>query len=50
MHVYIKKLIDSSPEDTKGFNHTAAPEYLFQTADDENTIISLLTKVMSALF
>ena len=43
MYDYIKKLIDSLPEDTKEFNHTAALVYRFQT-DDENTIILLLTK------
>ena len=43
---YIKKLIDSLPEDSIGSKHTAAPEYLFLT--NENT--TKLSKDMEELF
>lgn len=43
---YIKKLIDSLPEDMIGIKHTAPPEHLFRT-DEE---LSKLSKDMSELF
>ena len=47
MYDCIKKLINSLPEDTLGSKHTAAPEYLFQT-DNEQPI--KLSTEMSDLF
>ena len=47
MYDYIKKLIDSLSEDMISAKHTAAPEYLFPT-DDEDAI--KLSKEMSDLF
>ena len=46
MYDYIKKLIDSLPEDMIGVKHTAAPEYLFWTDEESST----LSKDMKELF
>ena len=46
MYDYIKKLIDSLPEDMIGSKHTAAPEHFFRI-DEEATKLS---KYMVELF
>ena len=46
MYDYIKKVIDSLPEDMIGNKHTAAPEYLFRT-DEEATKLSKNTEKKS---
>ena len=40
MYDYIKKLIDSLPDDVKGSKHAVAPKYLFWTDNEEATKLS----------
>ena len=47
MYDYIKKLIDSPPEDMVGVRHTAAPEHIFRT---DGKLSKLLKDIMSDLF